>query len=524
MTNLTSSRLPASLKGQVQERNRRRVKANLGQVKADVHSVATRNDPAPKLRAERWPTDRLKDADRRSRRTSPEQLERVTRSISNFGYLRPVLIDARGRIVDGHILVEVARRMGIPDIECVVVDHLSEDELRLARIALNRIQETGEWELEELSVELGELGVADLDLTVTGFDLLELDLILDHGSVLASLDSGVPAKPKVPISQPGDLWCLDQHRLLNGDSLNPQSYELVLAGRTIDCVFSDPPYNIAIEGVVSGKGKTKHRNFAMGVGEMDDEEFTRFLADYLKRCKEHASEGAVIFACMDWRQADLLMLAGRDAGLHRINKAIWNKGNGGMGSLYRSAYEEVVVFCTALSAATNNVLLGKYGRNRTNVWSYPGANQQGSSASKTLGDHPTPKPVELVADALQDVTMRGQLILDPFMGSGTTLIAAEAIERIACGIELDPAYVDVTILRWQQMTGKQAIHAISGKAFDDLCDERRDKPAAADIDQPPRQGGRKKAVVQQRRSSTARVVHPGPVSSKGTNSAVEPSM
>ena len=418
--------------------------------------------------------------------------------MSRFGFLKPVLIDGSGRIVDGHILVEVARRMGLPDIECVVIDHLSADELRLARIALNRIQETGEWDLGELSLELGELRVADLDLALTGFEVGELDLLLDEASAQGSLDQGIPATPSVPLSQPGDLWSLGDHRLLCGDALDPRSYELVLAGRTVDCVFSDPPYNIKIDGVVSGNGKVRHRDFAMGVGEMSDDAFRAFLANYLTLCKERASAGAVIFSCMDWRQADLLMLAGRDAGLHRINKAIWTKGTGGMGSLYRSAYEEVVVFCTAPSSATNNVLLGKYGRNRTNVWSYPGANQQGSSASKALGDHPTPKPVELVADALLDVTDRGQVILDPFMGSGTTLIAAETLERVACGIELDPSYVDVAIDRWQQLTGKQAVHATSGKTFDELRQERLGSTAPEEIVSLSRQSRRKNADVKRR--------------------------
>ena len=397
-------------------------------------------------------------------------------------FLKPVLIDAEGRIVDGHILVEVARRMGLPDIECVIIDHLSADELRLARIALNRIQETGEWDLDALSLELGELSAAGLDLTISGFELGELDIILDRAADLASLDSDVPARPGRPVSKPGDLWCLDQHRLLCGDSLDPNSYELLLADRKIDCVFSDPPYNIKIEGVVSGLGKTKHRDFAMGVGEMSNDQFQMFLASYLKRCKEHATPGAVIFAFIDWRQVDLLMLAGRDAELHRINKAIWNKGNGGMGSLYRSTYEEIVVFCTSASPATNNVLLGKHGRNRTNVWTYPGANQRGSSAAKALDDHPTPKPVELVADAIRDVTERGDLVFDPFMGSGTTLVAAEAIERVACGIELDPAYIDVSIARWQQMTGKQAVHATSGLTFDELRDAGLRKMAPEVVD------------------------------------------
>lgn len=227
-----------------------------------------------------------------------------------------------------------------------------------------------------------------------------------------------------------------------------------------------------------------------------------------------------MFACMDWRQADLLMLAGRDAGLHRINKAICDKGNGGMGSLYRSAYEEIVVFCTALSPATNNVLLGKNGRNRTNLWTYSGANRQGSSAAKVIGDHPTPKPVELVADALRDVTQRGQLVLDLFMGSGTTLVAAETVERIACGIELDPGYVDVAITRWQQMTGKRAVHAISGKSFDELREEQRINTVSEVIGQPFHKGRLKKMEVQQRRSPTVRVVHSHSVLDRGTNAAV----
>ncbi len=472
MADRNPTNLPATLKEQVQERSRRRLKGNVGRVKADSHAAVARNDASPKLRSERWPLDRLKDADRRTRRTSPAQLERVTRSVSQFGVVKPVIISTEGKIIDGHNLVEVARRMGLAEIECVIIEHLSKEELRLARLALNRIQETGEWDLDELSDEFEELQALDFDLTLSGFGAAEMDLLLDQGTALAGLDDGVPAKPKAAVSQSGDLWLLEQHRLLCGDALDPANYGLLLAGRQIDCAFSDPPYNIKIEGVVSGLGKKKHKDFAMGVGEMTDDQFRTFLADYLKRCKEHASPGAVIFACMDWRQVDLLMFAGRDAGLLRINKAIWNKGTGGMGSLYRSAYEEVVVFCTEPSSATNNVLLGKTGRNRTNVWTYAGANRKGSSAGKALGDHPTPKPVELVADALLDVTRRGDLVFDPFMGSGTTLIAAEATGRIACGIDLDPGYVDVTIARWQQMTGKQAVHARLGKTFGELSEER----------------------------------------------------
>ena len=474
------ARLPDGLKENAQAKNRRRMKANAGRVAADSYAATARNDPTPQLRSERWPLDRLTTAERRARRTSPAQLERVTRSIAQFGILKPILITARGQIVDGHVIVEAARHLALPDIECVIIDHLSKDELRLARIALNRIQETGDWDLDELSVELEELQALDLDLTLSGFDAVNLDIILNPGKLTDDLDDDLTVKPKVPVSQLGDRWHLGEHQLLCGSSLEPNCYEVLLQGRTVDCVVSDPPYNIKIEGVVSGLGKVKHQDFAMGVGEMSDTQFRTFLGDYLKLCKAHASPGAVIFAFMDWRQVDLLMLAGRDAELYRINKAIWHKGTGGMGSLYRSAYEEVVVFCTAPSPTTNNVLLGKNGRNRSNVWAYAGANSKGSSASKALDDHPTPKPVELVADAIQDVSKRGDLVFDPFMGSGTTIIAAEAIGRVACGIELDPGYVDVAIARWQAMTGKQAVHADSGKSFEELgqCRQEPQAPAA----------------------------------------------
>lgn len=468
MVNRVTAQLPAGLKDQIQERNRQRVKGNEGRVRADSRAMAARNDPAPALRSERRPLDKLKDADRRARRTSPAQLERVMHAVSQFGFLKPVLIDAGGNIVDGHILVEVAKRLGLPDIECTIIDHLSKDELRLARIALNRIQETGEWDLGELSLELEELDLAGMDLGLSGFNSTELDLVLNQGAALADLDKRVPVQPALPVTQFGDLWQLGRHRLLCGDARAPESYKLLLEGQKIDCVFSDPPYNLEIENNVSGLGAIKHENFAMACGEMSDDQFRTFLGDYLKRCREFSVPGAVIFACMDWRQIDLLLLAGRDAGLHRINKAIWNKGTGGMGGLYRSAYEEIAVFCTEKSAGTNNVALGRHGRNRTNVWTYAGANQKGSSAGKALGKHPTPKPVELVADAIQDVSRRGDIVFDPFMGSGTTLIAAEAIDRIGCGIEWAPAYTDVTILRWQQMTGKQAVHVSSGKSYAEM--------------------------------------------------------
>ena len=237
-------------------------------------------------------------------------------------------------------------------------------------------------------------------------------------------------------------------------------------------MFTDPPYNCKIENFVGGLGQHKHKDFIQFAGKESDEEFYQFLIRIWQHCKSFTSAGAVIFACIDWRQIDLLLMAGRQAELERINVAIWNKGSGGMGSLYRSAYENVAVFCNGKSPATNNVELGVHGRDRQNVWTYPGANKKGSSAASALADHPTPKPVELVVDALLDVTERDALVLDPFIGSGTLFLACEESGRRGAGIELDPKYVDSSIRRWERFTGKEAVHVDTGLTFSQLAESR----------------------------------------------------
>ncbi len=473
--------LPSSLKTQAQTKSRARQKAARAEVRLQTIGFSSRNDLAPALKLEHRRISELKRAKRRSRNTTPAQLERVINGLKAFGYSAPALIDTNNRIVDGHIVVEACERLGIEKVQCVVIEHLSEDELRMLRLSLNRLVETGQWNIEELAVELEELKVTELDLRLSGFELPEIDIILGVTDLPGSKAPPEGKVPVTPVSRTGDLFQLGDHRMLCADFRQPDAFERLMDGRKLDCVFSDPPYNIKIEGVVSGLGKTKHNDFAMACGELSDEQFQAFLVHYLKLCKAHSATGAVIFACMDWRQIDLLLLAGRDAGLHRINMAIWNKGSGGMGGLYRSTYELITVFCSEKSPAINNVELGKNGRNRNNVWDYPGANNMSSSAKKSLSDHPTPKPVELVADALLDVTHQGSIVVDPFMGSGTTLVAAEQTGRIAYGLEIDPGYVDVTIKRWQEMTGKLAVHVQTGLTFVELAAERgNDTPVAAE--------------------------------------------
>lgn len=473
--------IPQKLKKGFQAKSAERRKRNSAETRLlSAQSSSGRNDLQPSLRTVISPIDDLKPAPNRTRITLPDQLERVMISVKRYGIVLPILIDAEGRIVAGHALWEAGKKLGLEEIECRIVDHLSPLELEALTLTLNRLGETGTYDLELLRERLVVLKAGGIELVSTGFTIPEIDQILiDPAPVQESETDSEEEQGKdpPPVSVTGDLYELGEHRLLCGDALEESSYHRVLAGRKAQGVFSDPPYNCKIEGFVSGLGSHKHSDFQMASGEMDDAEFTQFLRTYLAHCLIVTSKGAIIFACIDWRQAERLLEAGREAGLARVNVVVWDKGSGGMGSLYRSAYELIAVFCNGSSPTTNNVELGVHGRSRTNVWSYPGANRTGSSSAKALADHPTPKPVELVEDALLDVTNPGDVVLDPFVGSGTTLIAAEKCGRNACGIELDPIYVDRTIRRWEALTGRRAVHVETGLTFEELAESRRDNAA-----------------------------------------------
>ena len=417
----------------------------------------------------------LKGLKRRVRKTEADQLERVSNSLKTHGQRVPILIDASGNIINGHIIAQALKKLDAKEAWCTVIDDLDEHERELLHVTLNRIGETGDWNIEalgELLIEFDEIG---FDLGVTGFSLPELDIIMTTAApAMASEDVDIiPPLPKVAVTLPNDLWKLGNHRILCADSTDPMSYTIVLNGELVDIVFTDCPWNIPIDGFVSGLGKTKHKDFKMGAGELSADDFATFLNMFHLLCANHMAEGAAFYSCIDWRSVDLIMASGKLAGLRHTNTIIWNKGSGSMGGApYRSSHEFIVMFVKGNKLAVNNVEMGKHGRDRTNVWSYPGANQPGSSAAKALKYHPTPKPIEMVEDALKDVTKRGASVLDVFLGSGTTLLAAERSGRRAYCIELDPLYVDVAIQRWEAVTGKEAVHAASGKTFAQMAVER----------------------------------------------------
>jgi DNA modification methylase len=386
-----------------------------------------------------------------------------------------VLIDADGNIVAGHGRVEAARLLGYASVPTIRLDHLTEGQLRAYVIADNRLAELAGWDREILAIELQALIELDLDFDVeiTGFQTAEIDLLIegqeasgapDPADQLPDIGESAPT-----VSRPGDLWVLGDHRLLCADALMSESLETLMGGATARMVFTDPPYNVAIDGHVCGLGRIKHREFAMASGEMTETEFTIFLETVLRNMARHCVDGAILDVCMDWRHLFELLSAGRRTELSLMNLCVWNKTNGGMGSFYRSKHELVCVFKKGSASHLNNIDLGRYGRYRTNVWDYAGINTFKNGRIEELAIHPTVKPVALVADAIKDCTRRGDIVLDGFVGSGTTLMAAEKTGRIGYGIELDPGYVDVAVRRWQRLTGEKAIHIETAATFDEVA-------------------------------------------------------
>jgi DNA modification methylase len=449
----------------------RKANANKVAIKSAA-AVALPNDLAPDLRVEWHTIDELTPAERRVRECNPEQVERAIRLIRAYGFISPVTIRRRV-VVDGHIRIAAARELGMEAVPCIDVGHLSKKQARMLGISLNRLAELGEWDLHELKLELEELEIEDIDLSLTLFTDQELDIILSDEPHEETMEEDVPEPPLHPVTRQGYLWlCGDMHRVLCGNSLDAGSYKAPFKGQVAHAVLTDSPYNVKIEGNVSGLGKIKHSEFAFASGEMEADEFLGFLQTVHQHCAENLAAGAVVYSFMDWRSIDILMAAAKGAGLRHINTAVWYKGSGGMGAFLRSAHELCGVFCKGDKPRLNNVALGKFGRDRTNVWVYPGANRPGSSSGQVLKDHPTPKNLEMCADAILDVTARGDIVLDPFLGSGTTLIAAEQTSRRCHGIELDPSYVDVCIRRWQELTGKDAVLAATGQTYNELALEQ----------------------------------------------------
>jgi DNA modification methylase len=409
-----------------------------------------------------------------------KQITQIARSMEIFGCIIPVAIDASSQVIAGHGRILAALKLGWTHIPTIRIEHLTEAQARAFAIADNRLAQLSVWDDRALAEELQNLSRADIDfdIEVVGFDTPEIDFrIQSLTETRAENDTADDiAEPDnlPPISKMGDLWLLGKnHRVLNGNALLQSSYDVLMKGEKATTVISDAPYNCAIEGNVCGLGAIHHQEFAMAAGEMTRPEFIKFLTDAFSLFAEHSKDGSVHYQFMDWRHLEEITAAGNAAYSELLNLCVWAKDNAGMGSFYRSQHELIFVFRHGRAAHNNNVMLGKYGRNRSNVWRYPGVNSfaRRTAEGNLLKIHPTVKPVALIGDPIMDSSARGDLILDGFLGSGSTIIAAERTDRRCHGIEIEPTYVDRLVRRWQRFSGQHAIHAATGRRFDDMSRE-----------------------------------------------------
>jgi DNA modification methylase len=404
---------------------------------------------------ETLPLDQLRPWPSNARTHSRKQIRQIAESIRRFGFTNPVLIDADDRILAGHGRVMAARELGMATAPCLRVDHMSLAEKRAYVLADNKLALNAGWDEELLALELKELMAADIDFSidVTGFSIAEVDQLVEG---LAPEEGGDPADDQLPNPaqvpsrcQLGDIWRLGPHRLVCGDALDPAVVRTLMDGEKAEMVFTDPPYNVAIDGNVSGLGKIRHREFAMASGEMTRDEFAAFLSAAFANLAAHSCDGSIHFVCMDWRHMGEMLEAGSANYSELKNLIVWVKDNGGMGAFYRSRHELIFAFKNGSLPHINSFELGQHGRYRTNVWQYRGVNTLKSGRLDELAMHPTVKPVAMIADAIKDVSRRGSVVLDLFGGSGSTLVAAHKTGRRARLCELDPLYCDRILQRWE---------------------------------------------------------------------------
>ena len=407
-----------------------------------------------------------------------KQVQQLARSIERFGFNAPILVDGDNNILAGHGRFEAARQLELETIPVIRLDHLTPLERRAYLLADNRIALSSSWDAELLATEIQTLMDDGFEITDAGFAISEVDDILlaaeeARPSPSQERADRIPDVEEETVTRSGDIWELGRHRLVCGDARDPASYEALLGNERVDLVLTDPPYNVRIEGNVSGRGAVVHGEFAFASGEMTPEAFTNFLAETLGEAASRCRDGAIAFVFMDWRHMGELLAAGMKVFSELKNVCVWNKTNGGQGVFYRSKHELVFVWKVGSGEHVNTFGLGGTGRYRTNVWDYAGVTAPTKTRAEELSMHPTVKPVALLKDAILDCTHRGHIVLDVFGGSGSTLIAAQKSGRLARLIEYEPRYCDVILRRYQALTGKPAILKATGESFEEVLEIRR---------------------------------------------------
>ena len=404
---------------------------------------------------------------RNARTHSKAQIKQIADSIEEFGFTNPILINAKNMILAGHGRVRAALLLGVETVPCLQIANLTEAQTRAYILADNKLALNAGWDEDLLASELADLlAMEDLnfDIGVIGFSSAEIDSMVEG---LVPEEPGDPEDDVIPTKIPqrvkaGDVWQMGNHRLICGNALEGEVVRLLMEGAKARMVFTDPPYNVPIEGHVGNSGKTKHREFAMAAGEMTEEEFVTFLTSAMRNLRDYSHDGAIHFICMDWRHMSEMLAAGAEIYHSLKNLIVWVKDNGGMGTFYRSRHELIFAFKHGTTPHVNTFELGQHGRYRTNVWQYRGVNTRKTGRMDELTLHPTVKPVQMIMDAIRDVSGRGDIVLDLFGGSGSTLIAASKAGRRAYLAELDPGYCDTIVARWEAYTGDQAEQVICG--------------------------------------------------------------
>jgi DNA modification methylase len=430
-----------------------------------------RNDVLPRLELSYIPIDALRPSPRKVRKLDPIHIREVAASIGALGFCVPILVGRDNEIIHGEVSFEAGKQLGLDQLPCVRIGHLNPEEQRVLRLAVNRLAEKGEWNLDALKIEFDELILLDTPIEITGFSPAEIDQVI-LGDAGEGLEQG-PVEPEpcaIAIARIGDIFQLGPHRVACGDATDPTVLARLLEGDDlVSLVLTDEPYNVKIAGNVTGGD---HREFAMASGEMTDAEFLAFNEAWVAAVLPYLCDGGILGTFIDWRSLPTVHSAAAKLGLVPLNLIVWAKTNAGMGSLYRSQHELLPLFKKGSAPHVNNVELGKRGRWRSNVWTYPGASSLGSDARRGLKDHPTVKPIAMLEDALLDLTNRGDLVIDPFLGSGSTLIAADATGRICRGIELDPLYVDVIVRRFKAAARAPVVLVETGETFEALAARR----------------------------------------------------
>ena len=432
--------------------------------------------PAPQPQIVLRPRGALRTNPRNARIHSKKQIRQIANSIKASGFIGVIIVDETDMVLAGHGRLMAAELRGMDLVPTLTVAGLSEAQKRAFVLADNKIGENASWDRELLVKEFGELAPLleplNWDLTLTGFESAEIDTIIgDLGAEKPDSADIPPAIEKVAISRAGDIWNLGPHRVHCGDARSESDLDRLMHGQPAVMVFTDPPYNVKI-AEIQGRGRIKHPEFAFASGEMDESEFIAFLEATLGNAARVSRDNAVHYVCIDWRHVSELIAASRSVHCKMLNLCVWAKTNPGQGSFYRSQHELVGVFQVGQAGHQNNIQLGRFGRNRSNVWNYPGISSFGAGRLDLLAQHPTVKPVSLVADAMRDCTTKGDVVLDPFLGSGTTILAAEKIGRRGYGLEFEPRSVDVAIRRWEKYTKSDAVLDGDGRTFTEIAAER----------------------------------------------------